>query len=142
MWIVCLPALATVVSTQAHSTPLLVAGVALWAVGVYFEAVGDMQLDRFKADPANKGKVMNLGLWRYTRHPNYFGDSCVWWGIGLVALSIGAWWSLIGPALITFMLVRVSGKALLEKNMKNTRPGYADYIARTSGFIPLPPKKG
>ena len=84
---------------------------------------------------------MNIGLWRYTRHPNYFGDATVWWGLWLIAVSAGAWWTAIGPALINFMLVRVSGKALLEKGMAETRPGYADYVSRTSGFFPLPPKR-
>ena len=143
MWVVSLPVLATVTAGDDSPTVVLLAlGVLAWAKGLFFEAVGDWQLDRFKADPANRGKVMDRGLWRYTRHPNYFGDSMVWWGLGLIACSIGAWWTLIGPALITFMLVRVSGKALLEKGMAATRPGYAEYVGRTSGFIPWPPKRG
>ena len=139
MWIVCLPALAAVVSNDAFDSPVALLGIAVWAVGMFFETVGDLQLTRFKADPANKGKVMDTGLWRYTRHPNYFGDACVWWGIWLLAASAGAWWTFVGPALINFMLVRVSGKALLEKGMKQTRPGYDDYIRKTSGFFPRPP---
>ncbi|CAB4865609.1 unannotated protein [freshwater metagenome] len=141
MWIVCLPVLAVVVSHENPDSWLDLLGVALFAVGLFFETVGDWQLDRFKRDPFSKGEVMNRGLWRYTRHPNYFGDACVWWGIGLIAASAGAWWALVGPALINFMLVRVSGKALLEKGLTKRRPGYDDYIRRTSGFIPLPPKK-
>lgn len=116
-----------------------VVGVALWAVGIFFEAVGDGQLARFKADPANKGKVMDLGLWRYTRHPNYFGDFCVWWGLGLIGLGAGAWWGLVGPVIMTVLLTRVSGKDLLEKSMSK-REGYAEYVERTSGFVPLPPR--
>jgi steroid 5-alpha reductase family enzyme len=114
-------------------------GVALWAVGLFFEAVGDAQLARFKADPRNKGTVMDRGLWRYTRHPNYFGDFCVWWGLYLLALSAGAWWALPAPLVMTILLTRVSGKDHLEKSMSK-RPGYAEYVERTSGFVPLPPR--
>jgi steroid 5-alpha reductase family enzyme len=119
----------------------MIPGIALFVIGLAFEAIGDEQLSRFKADPANRGQVMDRGLWRYTRHPNYFGDACVWWGIWLIALPAGGtWWTAIGPAVMTFLLVRVSGKAMLERDMAKRRPGYADYIARTSGFLPLPPK--
>jgi steroid 5-alpha reductase family enzyme len=115
-------------------------GTAIWAVGIVFEAVGDFQLARFKSDPSNKGKVMDRGLWRYTRHPNYFGDFMVWWGIYLIALSTGgAWWSIVGPLVMSTLLIRVSGKGLLEARMIE-RPGYADYVARTSGFFPRPPR--
>jgi len=117
-------------------------GVALWLVGFAFEAVGDAQLARFKADPANRGKVMDRGLWRFTRHPNYFGDAVLWWGIGLIALPTPwGWAALVGPALMTFLLVRVSGVAMLEKTIVERRPGYADYVRRTSSFVPLPPKE-
>ncbi|MEZ5381532.1 MAG: DUF1295 domain-containing protein [Microthrixaceae bacterium] len=115
-------------------------GVALWAVGFAFETVGDGQLAGFKADPANEGKVMDGGLWRYTRHPNYFGDFCVWWGLFLVALAAGGWWGIIGPIVMSVFLLRVSGVTLLEKTITKRRPGYADYVARTSAFVPLPPK--
>lgn len=115
-------------------------GVALWAVGLFFEAVGDAQLSRFKADPANKGKVMDQGLWRYTRHPNYFGDFCVWWGIYLVALQSGAWWAVVGPLVMTQLLTKTSGKERLEKTIGKRREGYAEYVERTSGFFPLPPR--
>ena len=97
------------------------------------------QLARFKGDPANRGKVMDRGLWRFTRHPNYFGDFLVWWGLYLIALSAGAWWSFPGPVVMTILLTRVSGKDHLERSMSK-RPGYADYVARTSGFVPLPPR--
>ncbi len=117
-------------------------GVFVWAVGIVFEAVGDQQLSRFKSDPANGGKVMDRGLWRYTRHPNYFGDFLVWWGIYLIALSTGgAWWTIVGPLVMSTLLIRVSGKGLLEERMKD-RPGYAEYLERTSGFVPLPPRRG
>ncbi len=117
-------------------------GFGLWAVGLFFEAVGDLQLARFKADPENQGRVMDRGLWRYTRHPNYFGDSCVWWGIWLVCLgSPGAAWTVLSPALMTFFLLRVSGVALLERSIGKRRPEYADYQRRTSAFFPLPPRR-
>ncbi|HTU27864.1 MAG TPA: DUF1295 domain-containing protein [Solirubrobacteraceae bacterium] len=117
-------------------------GVALWAVGVAFEAVGDEQMRRFKADPASKGQVMDRGLWRYTRHPNYFGDFCVWWGLWLVALGAGGtWWTAIGPLVMSFLLIKGSGAALLEKDISERRPQYREYISRTSGFIPLPPRR-
>jgi steroid 5-alpha reductase family enzyme len=116
------------------------AGVALAAVGLFFEATGDAQLARFKADPATTGTVMDRGLWRFTRHPNYFGDFLVWWGFGLIALSAGAWWGLAGPLVMTLLLTRVSGKDHLERSM-GKRPGYAEYVRRTSGFFPLPPRR-
>ncbi|HEY4007243.1 MAG TPA: DUF1295 domain-containing protein [Pseudonocardia sp.] len=117
-------------------------GVAVWLVGFVFETVGDAQLARFRADPANRGTVMDRGLWRYTRHPNYFGDACVWWGLTLLALHhwIGLV-SLVSAAVMTFLLVRGSGARLLESSIGQRRPGYADYISRTSGFFPLPPRK-
>ncbi len=113
----------------------------MFVVGFAFEAVGDWQLTRFKADAANASAVMDRGLWRYTRHPNYFGDAVVWWGIGLVAAStpIGIV-GLVGPALITFFLVRISGVPMLERSLVKSRPGYQDYVRRTSSFIPRPPK--
>lgn len=117
-------------------------GIALWLVGVFFETVGDAQLARFKKDPANAGQVMNRGLWRYTRHPNYFGDACVWWGIALVAAETGPGrWGLLGAAVMNVLLVRVSGVALLEKSLSKRKPGYEEYVRRTSSFFPLPPKK-
>jgi steroid 5-alpha reductase family enzyme len=116
-------------------------GVAVWAVGLFFEAVGDYQLQAYKADPANKGKVMDRGLWRYTRHPNYFGDACVWWGIFLVAAETGIGiFTILSPIVMTLFLTKGSGAALTEKRMAG-RPGFDDYVARTSGFLPLPPKR-
>jgi steroid 5-alpha reductase family enzyme len=129
------------ITSDTVLAPQVVAGVVLWAVGLGFEAVGDAQLARFKADAANASRVMDRGLWGWTRHPNYFGDSCAWWGIWLTTLVhpvalAGA----IGPAVMTYFLLNVSGKALLERRMRKTRPGYDDYVARTSGFFPRPPR--
>lgn len=142
LWIISAPLLSAQISPEPAALGLLDGlGAVVWAVGLFFEAVGDWQLAQFKANPANKGQVMNQGLWRYTRHPNYFGDACVWWGLWLIALGAGGWWTFFGPLLMTFFLVRVSGAALLEKTMSQ-RPGYAEYIARTSAFFPWPPKGG
>jgi steroid 5-alpha reductase family enzyme len=117
-------------------------GVAMWAVGLVFESVGDWQLARFKARRDSSGQVMDQGLWRYTRHPNYFGDFCVWWGLWLVALGAGGtWWTAIGPLVMSFLLIKGSGAALLEKDISDRRPQYADYIRRTSGFFPRPPRR-
>ena len=121
--------------------PLAWLGCAVWAVGVTFETVADEQLRRFKSDPANSSAVLNRGLWRYSRHPNYFGDCCVWWGIYLVAASGGAAWTIAGPVVMSILLVRVSGVRLLESTIGDRRPGYADYVRRTSAFVPLPPRR-
>jgi steroid 5-alpha reductase family enzyme len=144
LWVVSLPIqVGQLPSAPDGLGPLAIAGAAVWAVGVFFEALGDAQLARFKADRANKGKVMDRGLWRYTRHPNYFGDFMVWWGIYLVALEgKGTWWSVVGPLLMSFLLLRVSGVAMLEKTITGRRPGYAEYIRRTSAFFPRPPRRG
>jgi steroid 5-alpha reductase family enzyme len=144
MWVVSLPVqVAMTDPTPAGLGPLDWVGTAVWAVGVAFETVGDLQLARFKADPANRGKVMDRGLWCYTRHPNYFGDFCVWWGIWLVALAAGsAWWTAVGPAVMSILLTRVSGAALLERSLSQRREGYLDYVARTSAFFPWPPRRG
>ncbi|HET9124571.1 MAG TPA: DUF1295 domain-containing protein [Solirubrobacteraceae bacterium] len=117
-------------------------GVALWALGLFFEAVGDEQMRRFKARPVSRGQVMDQGLWRYTRHPNYFGDFCVWWGLWLVALGAGGtWWTAVGPLVMSFLLIKGSGAALLEKDISERRPQYREYIERTSSFIPRPPRR-
>lgn len=142
MWIVSLPVQLGQVRLDPNFGLLGVLGVLVWCVGMFFEAVGDAQLARFKRNPNNKGQVMDTGLWRYTRHPNYFGDSCVWWGLGLIgAESALGKIALIGPVLMTVLLVRVSGAALLDKIMLKRKPQYADYVATTSGFIPRRPKK-
>ncbi|HPF27096.1 MAG TPA: DUF1295 domain-containing protein [Steroidobacteraceae bacterium] len=136
-WIISLPLLGAI----ASATPLFwldYVGAALWLVGFVFEAGGDWQLTRFKSQPANKGKVMDQGLWRYTRHPNYFGDFCIWWGFYVFALAAGAWWALPGPLLMSLLLMRVSGVTLLEKNISERRPGYEEYVRRTNAFFPGP----
>jgi steroid 5-alpha reductase family enzyme len=144
IWVVSLPVqVAMTDPTPAGLGVLDWVGTAVWAVGLAFEAGGDWQLSRFKADPANRGKVMDRGLWRYTRHPNYFGDFCVWWGIWLVALSAGStWWTVVGPTVMSVLLIRVSGVAMLERSLSQRRPGYADYVSRTSAFFPRPPRRG
>ena len=136
-WVISLPLLGAVLGVRPLGW-LDLAGIALWVVGLAFEAGGDWQLSRFKADPANRGQVMDRGFWRYTRHPNYFGDFCVWWGLYLIAVSAGAWWSIIGPAIMSVLLMRVSGVTLLEKDIGKRRPGYAEYIRRTNEFFPGP----
>ena len=142
MFVVSLP----VQLGQADPTPsvgvVAILGVVVWAVGMFFETVGDLQLAAFKRKPENKGAVMRSGLWRYTRHPNYFGDACVWWGIALVAAETGAGaWGLVGAAVMTFLLRRVSGVTMLERTMAKRRPGYTEYVASTSPFIPRPPRR-
>lgn len=111
-------------------------GTGIWLIGFLFEAIGDWQLMRFKANPANKGQVLNTGLWAYTRHPNYFGEAVLWWGHWLIALAAGGWWTVLSPVVMTFLLVRVSGVAMLEKTLKETRPGYKEYIERVPAFFP------
>jgi steroid 5-alpha reductase family enzyme len=137
-WIISLPLLGGIVGDESPLGVLDYAGAGLWLLGFYFEAVGDWQLARFKADPANAGQVMDRGLWGLTRHPNYFGDFCIWWGFGLMALSAGAWWSLVGPVLMSVLLLRVSGVTLLERDIGKRRPGYDEYIRRTNAFFPGP----
>jgi steroid 5-alpha reductase family enzyme len=139
-WVISLPLLGAFASNQPVGM-LDYAGILLWVVGFLFEAGGDWQLARFKRDPANAGAVMNRGFWRYTRHPNYFGEFCIWWGFFLISLSAGAWWSVPGSLLITFLLLRVSGVTLLEKDIGNRRPQYADYVLKTNAFFPGPPRK-
>jgi steroid 5-alpha reductase family enzyme len=142
MWIIAVPLIAA--QTGDITSPLKCldyTGAALWLVGFIFEAGGDWQLARFKADPANKGELLTSGLWSLTRHPNYFGDAAQWWGFWLIAVSAGALWTAFSPIIMTFLLMRVSGVTMLEKTLKEAKPGYADYIARTSAFIPWPPKQ-
>lgn len=117
------------------------AGVIVWGTGLAFEAISDGQLRRFLADPGNRNAVMDRGLWRYTRHPNYFGDCLVWWGIYMPALAAGAAWTVVGPVVMTVLLLRISGVALLERTIGERRPSYADYAGRTSSFIPRPPSR-
>lgn len=141
LWIISAPLLAAQMGLQpAALTFLDILGLIIWLIGFFFESMGDYQLARFKANPANKGKVLDQGVWRYTRHPNYFGDSAQWWGYYLIAAAAGGWWTVFSPALMTLLLLRVSGVALLEKTLE-TRPGYKEYIERTSAFVPWFPKK-
>lgn len=145
MWIVSLPIQAGQVPEHPPALTWLDGlGVAVWCVGIFFEGVGDFQLARFKAKPENKGQVMDRGLWRYTRHPNYFGDFLMWWGIYMIALAASpmrTWWSGIGPIIMSFFLMRVSGVTLLEKSLKASKgPAYARYIEQTNAFFPGPPK--
>ncbi len=142
MWLISSPLLkAQFDASPARLTLLDYAAVGVWAVGFFFEAVGDAQLARFKADPANKGRVLDRGVWRYTRHPNYFGDAAQWWAYGLIALGTPlGFLTLYAPLMMTFLLVRVSGVALLEKTLAVEKPQYRDYIERTSAFIPWFPR--
>jgi steroid 5-alpha reductase family enzyme len=112
------------------------AGIAIWLTGFLFEAGGDLQLARFRSDPRNKGKVLNTGFWRYTRHPNYFGDSAVWWGYGLICISAGSYIPALGSLLMTGLIIKVSGVALLEKTLIEHKPGYREYAESTSAFFP------
>lgn len=140
-WVVSLPLQAAISAVfPNHLTPLDVLAIIVWTAGFLFEAVADLQLARFKSNPANTGTVMTHGLWRYTRHPNYFGDAVVWWGLWLFAAATGAWWTAIGPALMTFLLLRVSGVKMLEEHLRRTKPGFEAYRRRTSSFLPLPPR--
>lgn len=117
-------------------------GILLWAIGFTFEAIGDWQLAKFKSDPNNSGRVLDRGLWRYTRHPNYFGDFCVWWGLYLLAASGEAWWTFLSPLLMSYLLLKVSGVTLLERTITERRPEYVDYMARTNAFFPGPRRAG
>jgi steroid 5-alpha reductase family enzyme len=142
MWTVSLPLQTGIVLAQPGWTWLHGMGIILWAVGVLFESIGDLQLARFTAKAQNAGQVMNRGLWRYTRHPNYFGDFLVWWGLYAVAIAHGAAvWAIVGPAVMTLFLMRISGVTLLEQSLQQTRPGYADYIRETSAFFPWFPAR-
>ncbi len=143
MWIVSAPLLLAVAAAEpSRLTSWDVAGLALWSVGFAFEALGDAQLAAFRRDPSNRGRVLDSGLWRFTRHPNYFGDATIWWGLYLFAAGVpGGAWTMFSPILMTTLLLRVSGVSLLERGLHVTRPGYRDYVARTSAFFPLPPRR-
>ncbi|MDM0111143.1 DUF1295 domain-containing protein [Variovorax sp. J22R133] len=143
-WVVTMPLLVGMAADRSlHALDIV--GIALAAFGMFYEAVGDAQMSRFKADPANAGRVMDRGLWRWSRHPNYFGEACVWWGLWLVAVGGAGWagtWTVVSPLLMTVLLLKVSGVSLLEKDIGERRPAYRDYIARTRAFLPGPPRKG
>ncbi len=138
-WLIAAP----IAAAQGLASPVValdLLGAVLVILGIAFEAVADAELARFNADPANAGAVMDRGLWRYTRHPNYFGEFCVWWGLWVIALAAGAWWTVFSPILISVLLLRVSGVTLLEKNIAERRPGYREYVRRTNAFFPGPPR--
>lgn len=143
MWIIALPLQLTQQTILPWRLTWLDGLAALvWLIGFLFETIGDWQLQRFKRDPANKGKVMNEGLWYYTRHPNYFGDATVWWGFWLFSLGVGeGLLSLLSPLLMTFLLLKVTGAVLLEKSLTKTKPQYKAYVARTNAFLPWFPKR-
>ncbi|MFN0109599.1 MAG: DUF1295 domain-containing protein [Blastocatellia bacterium] len=142
MWLISLPLQAAQIPAQPDTlTGLDIAGAIVFLVGFFFEVVGDMQLRQFKSNPANKGKLMDSGLWSLTRHPNYFGDALLWWGFYLIACAAGAWWTVFGPALMTFLLLKVSGVAMLERSLTKTKPEYAAYARRTNAFLPWFPKR-
>jgi steroid 5-alpha reductase family enzyme len=145
LWFVSMPVTTGIASADAPGAGwqqvIAAAGVLLWAAGVFFEAVGDWQLARFRANPANAGLVLDSGLWAFTRHPNYFGDFCVWWGLWLTSLAAGApLWTAAAPAVMAFFLIKVSGVPMLEGDISSRRPGYAEYIRRTNAFFPGWPK--
>jgi steroid 5-alpha reductase family enzyme len=143
LWAVSAPLFQAQRAGPAGLTGIDGVGLALFVIGFLFEAVGDVQLARFQRDRANTGRVMDRGLWRYTRHPNYFGDALLWWGFFCLALATpGSWWTLLSPALMTLLLMRVSGVTLLERKLRETRPDYLRYAERTSAFFPWPPRRG
>jgi steroid 5-alpha reductase family enzyme len=142
LWLVAMPLF---VAIRAPQPDVLISidavGIALFAIGFGFEAIGDYQLDRFKANAANRGQVLDRGLWRYTRHPNYFGDATMWWGMfAMAAATPRGWLTVLSPAIMTFLLMRVSGVTLLEAGLKKSKPGYDDYVARTPSFFPWLPR--
>ncbi len=142
LWIVAAPLAAAEGGLEpARFVALDYVGLALWLVGFGFEVAGDTQLAVFKRRPENKGKVLETGVWKYTRHPNYFGEALLWWGIWLIATAAHGYWAVYGPIVITVLLLRVSGVTLLEKSLKESKPGYAEYVARTSSFVPWFPRK-
>lgn len=141
IWVLTLPQqIAMVTGSSAQAGALSVIGGCLWCLGFFFESVGDFQLTRFKADPANRGQVMDRGLWRYTRHPNYFGELCQWWGLFLIAVQAPwAWVGIIGPLVYSWLVINITGQRTLDKKLSREKPAYADYIRRTSGLIPRRP---
>lgn len=140
--IISLPLLGVSMGNTSDSLNLLdYCGILVWVIGFAFEAGGDYQLARFKNNPQNKGKVMCTGFWKYTRHPNYFGDSAVWWAYALFSIAAGSYWQAIGSVVMTLLIIKVSGVALLEKTLNTTKPQYAEYIRKTNAFFPWFPKK-
>lgn len=138
IFVINTPVIDTLLVGNTALTAASFVGIAVFLVGFYFEVVGDMQLKKFKADPASKGRVLNTGLWRYTRHPNYFGDACVWWGLWLITANLTL---IFAPIIMTLLLAKGSGVPILERTLKETRPGYKSYVESTSTFIPWVPKR-
>ena len=139
MWMLSTPLIAAQASGfPAILTPLDLLGLCIWGAGLLFEAIADAQLAQFKRQSSNQGKILTSGLWKYSRHPNYFGEAVLWWGYFTIALAVGAWWTIFAPMLMTYLLVRVSGVSMLERTMKD-RPGYETYMKKTSAFLPWPP---
>lgn len=141
MWLISAPLLGAQFYPDDILGILDFTGIAIWIIGFVFEAGGDLQLARFKANPSNKGKILNTGFWHYTRHPNYFGDAAVWIGYALICLSAGSYIPVLGSVLMTALIIKVSGVALLEKTLNTTKPGYQEYVRKTSAFIPWFPNK-
>lgn len=142
MMIISLPLLGAAAGNQTNGLNALDdIGLVVWLIGITFEAGGDYQLARFRNNPQNAGKVLSSGLWRYTRHPNYFGDSTVWWAYGIFSIAAGSYWQIAGSVIMTLLIIKVSGVALLEKSLNNTKPEYNEYVKRTSAFFPWFPKK-
>ena len=142
MWLISAPLLGAQYYGEDSSLGIIdFTGITLWIIGFTFEAGGDLQLAHFRSDPSNKGKVLDKGFWHYTRHPNYFGDSAAWWGYGLICLASGSYLPALGSLLMTALIIRVSGVALLEKSLNKQKPQYKDYIENTSAFLPWIPKK-
>lgn len=139
-WLVSAP-LAVAIGGERPLGTIDVVGTALAAFGIAYETLADAQLARFKSEPTNKGQVMQRGLWRFSRHPNYFGEFCVWWGLYAIAAGVGGWWTVFSPLLMSVLLLRVSGVTLLERDIGERRPGYRSYVARTNAFFPGPPRK-
>ena len=139
LWVISLPILGSIAS-QAPLGFFDILGMVVFLIGLTIESIADNQLSLFRAVPANKGHVLDTGLWRYSRHPNYFGEAVLWWGLYLIAVSAAAYWAIVGPILITFLLLRFSGVPMLEEGLSASRPGYSEYIKRTSSFLPWAPK--
>jgi steroid 5-alpha reductase family enzyme len=142
LWVISLPLQAALLAGGGPWFGVVaIASLSLWLVGLWFESVGDWQLARFKADPRNAGRIMDRGLWAWTRHPNYFGDFAVWWGHFGLALALGVpWWTIVSPIVMSVLLMKISGVPLLEASLRARRPGYAEYVRRTSAFFPRPPR--
>ncbi|WP_042367598.1 DUF1295 domain-containing protein [Bacteroides neonati] len=140
--LISLPLLGVSMGNQSDALAVLdYLGILVWLVGFTFEAGGDYQLSRFKNNPQNKGKVLSYGFWKYTRHPNYFGDSAVWWAYGIFSIAAGNYWQVLGSVIMTLLIIKVSGVALLEKTLNHTKPQYNEYVRKTNSFFPWFPKK-